>query len=434
MADAGSTTAGSAGVTARPSILAAGSWSLYDFANTIFSMNVTSLYFALWVTVDHGGEDILYSAASSLSMLIMAVVSPMLGAVSDQVGKRMPFLVFFTTVCVASTAAIGIFGNLWAGLLFFVIANSAYQSGLIYYDALLTAVSTEATRGRVSGAGVALGYAGAIVGILAVSPFVAAGGRVASFVPTATLFAVFAIPCFLFVRERTRNGAGNALALLFSGEAWRRATGQSLATLRHAQRYPGLARFLVARFFYTDAVNTVIAFMSVYAVRVGGFSDSELQLLLVVSTTFAVVGSFIYGFVADRLGPKRTLNIVLSQWAAALALAVVAPGKDLFWLVGALAGISMGSTWVCDRVFLLRLSPPQYVGEFFGLYGLAGKFSSIVGPMLWGAIVLVLAAYDVTKYRVAVFALLILLILGFAVLQGVSDRRRTWDGDELRYL
>jgi UMF1 family MFS transporter len=432
MAGVRETTAEEPSAAARPSALAAGSWALYDFANTIYSMNVTSLYFALWVTVDHGGEDILYSAASSLSMLLMAVASPLLGAVSDQVGRRLPFLAFFTTLCVVSTAAIGVAGNLWAGLVFFVVANSAYQSGLIYYDALLPEVSTERTRGRVSGAGVALGYAGAIAGILAVGPFVEAGGRVASFVPTAALFAVFAVPCFLFVRERARDGAKDALAMLFSGEAWRRATNQTLSTLRHAQRYPGLARFLVARFFYTDAVNTVIAFMSVYAVRVGGFSDSELRLLLVVSTSFAVAGSFVYGFLADRFGPKRTLNIVLTQWAAALALAVVAPNKELFWLVGALAGISMGSTWVCDRVFLLRLSPPQYVGEFFGLYGLAGKFSSIVGPMVWGAIVLALSAYEVTKYRVAVASLLVLLLAGFALLQGVSDHRRTWENEGRR--
>lgn len=424
---AGTRAAEELGTGARPSRLAAASWSLYDFANTVYSMNVTSLYFALWVTVDHGGEDILYSAASSLSMLLMAFASPVLGAVSDQVGRRVPFLVFFTAVCVGFTAAIGLVGDLWAGLLFFVVANSAYQSGLVYYDALLPEVSSERTRGRVSGLGVALGYAGAIVGILAVAPFVAAGGRVASFVPTAVLFAVFAVPCFLFVRERAREGATGAVGMLFSGEAWRKATAQTLATVRHAQRYPGLARFLVARFFYTDAINTVIAFMSVYAVRVGGLSDSELQVLLIVSTTFAVVGSFIYGFVADRLGPKRTLNIVLGQWAAALALAVLLQSKEMLWLVGALAGISMGSTWVCDRVFLLRLSPPQYVGEFFGLYALAGKFSSIVGPLVWGAIVLALAAYEITKYRAAVFALLLLLLLGYALLQGVSDHARRWD-------
>lgn len=421
---------GDATVEAKPSLLSTFSWSLYDFANTIFSMNVTSLYFALWVTVDHGGEDILYSTASSASMLLIALSSPVLGAVSDQVGRRLPFLVFFTTVCVLFTAGIGIVGNLWAGLLFFVVANYAYQSGLIYYDALLPVVSTERTRGRVSGIGVAMGYAGAIVGILAVSPFVEAGGRVASFVPTAALFAVFAIPCFLFVRERARDGARGARAVLFSAQAWRGALTQTVVTLRHARRFEGLLRFLVARFFYTDAVNTVIAFMSVYAVRVGGFSDTELKYLLIVSTTFAVAGSFAYGFVADRLGPKRTLNIVLSQWAVALALAAVVQSKELLWVVGAIAGLSMGSTWVCDRVFLLRLSPPQYVGEFFGLYGLAGKFSSIVGPMLWGAIVLALNAYDITKYRVAVFSLLVLLIVGAVILQGVSDHRRTWRGDE----
>ena len=414
-----------------PTKIAAFSWSLYDFANTIYSMNVVSLYFALWVTVDHGGEDILYSAATSISMLLIAFSSPILGAVSDQYGRRMPFLFFFTAVCCAFTAAIGLAGSLWLGLLSFVVANYAYQSGLIYYDSLLPEVSTERTRGRISGIGVALGYAGAIGGILAVRPFVAAGGRDAAFVPSAVLFFLFALPCLLFVRERLRGDRGGQLAVLLSGSTWREALGQTLHTVRHAREFVGLGRFLIARFLYTDAVNTVILFMSVYAVKVGGFDDADVQNLLIVSTTFAVAGSFVYGLVADRIGPKRTLNIVLAQWALALALAAVSQSKEMLWLVGPIAGASMGATWVADRVFLLRLSPPQYVGEFFGLYGLAGKFSSIIGPLVWGLIVLALQAYEVMKYRVAVVSLLVLLGLGFLILQGVSDHKRVWHKSSL---
>ncbi len=401
------------------------SWSLYDFANTIFSMNVVSLYFALWVTVDKGAPDLVYSVAASTSMLLIALTSPLLGAVSDQVGRRLPFLVFFTGVCVLATALIGLVNSLWLGLLFFMVANYAYQSGLIYYDSLLPAVSKPETQGRISGIGVAMGYAGAILGIVAVAPFVAAGGRSAAFLPTAVLFALFALPCFLFVKEKAKTQARGAAAL-FSLTQWRRATSQTLRTLRHARRYEGLLRFLLARFLYTDAINTVILFMSVYAVRVAGFNDGEVQLLLIISTTFAVLGSLVYGQVVDRWGPKRSLNVVLAQWAVALLLAALSYDKTLFWLVGPIAGLSMGSTWVCDRVFLLRLSPPQHVGEFFGLYGLAGRFSSIFGPLLWGAIVFVLQGWGDGRYRVAVLSLLVLLLAGAWVLQGVSDRKRVW--------
>ena len=144
------------------------SWALYDFANTIFAMNVLTLYFALWVTVDNGADDIVYSIAFSASMLAVAVVSPVLGATSDRYGRRIPFLILFTVICVAFTAPIGRLGGLPVALLFFAIANSAYQCGSVYYDSLLSTVSNESNRGRISGIGVALGYVGTIFGILMV--------------------------------------------------------------------------------------------------------------------------------------------------------------------------------------------------------------------------------------------------------------------------
>ena len=177
------------------------SWAFYDFANTIFSMNVISLYFALWVTVDHGGQDILYSVALSGSMFAVAISVPFFGAISDQTGKRVFPLTILTIISVVATALIGQSSQLLVGLFLFIIANYCYQSALVFYNGMLPDVARQSNVGMISGYGVALGYMGSIAGLLLVRPFVEAGGRSAAFLPTAILFLSFSIPCFFFVKD-----------------------------------------------------------------------------------------------------------------------------------------------------------------------------------------------------------------------------------------
>ncbi len=399
------------------------SWALYDFANTIFAMNVLTLYFALWVTVDNGADDIVYSIAFSASMLAVAVVSPVLGATSDRYGRRIPFLILFTVICVAFTAPIGRLGGLPVALLFFAIANSAYQCGSVYYDSLLSTVSNESNRGRISGIGVALGYVGTIFGILMVKPFVDAGGRGAAFLPTALLFLLFALPCFLLVKE-ARSNARWSSRLLQKGYA------QLMSTLRNARGHSNLLRFIGARFLYVDSVNTLLVFMAVYVTKVIGFTDDQVRWLLIISTTFAIVGSFIYGRVVDRIGPKKTLIIVLLQWALVFIASAATFHQPVFWVIGALAGIALGGTWTADRVFLTRLAPPERIGEFFGLYQLAGRFAAVIGPLVWGVTLWVLADWGSVRFRIAILALLVPLVLGFIVLLGVKERKEEGQGDE----
>ena len=188
-------------MTARPSRLSITSWIFYDFANTIFSMNVISLYFALWVTVDKGGRDIFYSITLSSSMLLVALSMPVFGAISDQTGERRRPLTLLTVICCIATALIGSADGLIEGLLFFFIANYCYQSSMVFYNGMLADMSQGDHGGVVSGLGVSAGYLGAIGGLIVVKPFVAEAGRTAAFLPTAAMFLFFALPCFIFVRD-----------------------------------------------------------------------------------------------------------------------------------------------------------------------------------------------------------------------------------------
>ena len=379
-------------------------------------MNIITLYFPLWVTVDKGGEDIVYSCALSLSMVMVALSMPLLGGLSDRMGRRMPFLIGLTLLSVFFTALIGTCNHLTLGLIFFVLANYGYHAALVPYDSLLPRVSRGFSVGKVAGIGVALGYVGAIAGIVMVKPFVTEAGRASSFIPTAFLFLVFSLPCFFLVKEEKKKVPA----------IWWRTIREEFThikeTLSHTKKYPGLLPFLIANFLYCDAVNTVIAFMAVYAHQVAGFDDAMIRNLLIVSTVFAAIGSLIFGWLTDRWGAKRTLTLVLYLWIVTLIAAIASFSPWTFWLVGFLVGCALGGTWVSARALVLDLSPPEKIGEIYGLYNMGGKFGFILGPLVWGFVVLVFEDLNTIKYRIAVGSLLLFLLAGLYLLKKVPDK------------
>ncbi len=439
--------------------LSTASWALYDFANTIFSMNIVTMYFAQWIIVDNKKEDIYYSTSYALSMFLVAVTMPLLGAISDAKGKRKPFLLTLTLGCIFSTILIGVISNnvggMEAGVLLalalFVIANFCYEGGLVFYNALLPEVSTKANIGKVSGLGVSLGYVGAIVGLLLVKPFVEGslfgvkvpfsdgGGREKAFIPTAFFFLLFSIPTFLWVKERATGGL-NEEKMRIKAAFLRLWEGIS-----NTQKYPGVLRFLIANFFVADAIATVSIFMAVYAQLVMGLPDSIKIWFFIVSTTSAVVGSFLCGYVTDFVGPKKTLFFVIIGWILSLSVVIFISDTTVFWIMGSLVGILLGSTWTASRPLLTSLAPKEILGQFFGLYSLSGKAAAILGPVIWGLVILYFKAdtamvqnvisflgnlglvfngqvIGTIQYRFAVGALVLMMIAGLIIFVKVPDR------------
>lgn len=430
-----------------PSNKAAFSWILYDFANTIFSMNVVSMYFALWITVDNKMSDVWVGIANSSSMLLVALTLPFLGVMSDLAGRRVPYLIRMTLLSCGATAMMGgaaiILGKgehlALASLVLFVIANYAYQGGLVFYNALLPDVSSTQSMGKISGYGVALGYLGAIIGLMMVEPFVTGEmmgmkvpflsgedgtgyGRAAAFIPTAVLFLVFSLPAFFLIAETKRPSPHLALTekLRFSLRRVREA-------LVDTGRYPGVRRFLVAKYLYEDAISTVIVFMAVYSVKVVGMEESERTLFFIVSTISAMAGGFLAGLLVDRVGSRRTLELSLVLWIVCLLGIALLDDKTIFWIMGSLLGICLGSTWTSERPFFVSLVPRELLGGFFGLYSLSGKLAAIVGPLIWGATVHFLSPHGKIAYRVAVLSLALMALAGLVVLCGVRPAKNTFD-------
>ncbi|MEO5885215.1 MAG: MFS transporter [Candidatus Limnocylindrales bacterium] len=416
---------GLAGLTPSGRAIVPVAWSLYDFANTIFSFAVVSGAIGLYLNDQFGPRDgaIYLSVSVALSVGLNAIVSPILGAMSDRAGRRMPYLLFFTALCILATFFTADVAPL-LGLGLFVVANFAYQAALIYYDATLKTVSFPTTRGRLSGIGTAIGYCGTVaVGLLI---FLLDIPVVDRFRLTALLYLLFAVPIFLVVREP--RPVGEAPLGVRDVVA---SVGQLRRSIAHAREVPGLGRFLLGRFFYSDAVNTVIVVMSVVTTEALGVSDATANVILLLLTVVAIGMSFVWGWLCDRIGPKRTLVVVLVSWAVGLVLGGVAIGFGSaglvpFLVAGAILGSGLGGVTVADRVLMVRLSPPERIGEFFGLYGLVGKGSQVIGTLLYGlTIALLLNTIGIAAYQIAVLSLLVTMVIGLWLIWPVRD---DWTG------
>jgi len=414
------------------------SWILYDLANTIFSMGVVSVYFSLYVREAVGSQraDSVYGIITAVSMGMIFIISPLLGAMTDRARRRMPFLLWSTLACCACTALFAR-GAFAVSAVLFIAANAAYQAGLQFYDAMLPEVTTEENRGRIGGIGVGVGYLGSYIAV-GIGLLFATMDYALYFTIVAAAFLVFAIPCLVFVRER---GNPNPRPI-FGWQMIRESTRQTIETLRQGHQYPGLLRFLLGRVFYTDAINTVIAFMSLYTANVAvstglGPSEAKAQagMVMLLAISFAVVGGFMWGWVVDRIGPKRTLTIVLYLWMATFVLAASIGLLRLpigyLYVVASLAGIALGGVWSADRPYMLRLTPPDRVGEFYGLYGMVGRFSAITGPVLWAATTYIAVERggmsELTGQAWAIITLLLMVVVSVVILRKVTDEKRDWD-------
>jgi UMF1 family MFS transporter len=402
-------------------------WALYDFANTIFSYAVITRYFNDWITDERGEPDWSVGLMNFVVALALVLTLPVSGAIGDRYGRRKPFLVAFTLLCVGATAALGVVDTTIGALVVAGVAIFAFQNALAHYDPLLADVAPERLRGRVSGIGIGAGYVGVLLALGVLAVLVPEDENQRAFLPTAVMFLVFSLPCFLLVRERRPRAPGAELA-----GAARAALTQLRSTLATARRYADVGRFLIARFLYVDAIGTVIVFMVVYADRVGELSGAAKSALLGLSVVFAALGALAAGAAVERVGPKRVLMVILGALVVAMLGTAAIGGATVLWVTGPVVGIALGTVWTSDRVFLLRLAPAEYRGEFFGLYGLVGKLSSGVGPLvLWGGTILLLddlldVASKASASRVAVAVLAVAALAGAVALRPLSDEPRRW--------
>ena len=401
-------------------------WALFDASLAPFSVLVVtvgySTYFKEIVAGGARSGDFLWGLASSISMLLVAVTAPILGAHADRTATKRPFLIAATAlmvVCTALLATVGP-GMVVLGMFLFILANVGFQGGQVFYNAFLPEVSAEQTLGRVSGFSFAMGYAGALISLAAALPYYRHAGGAGDPIPGRGLFlvaalgtAMVALPTLLFLRDAPRPTADPDTES--GGPPWRETVDRLRRTLSDLRRQRNAFRFLLAYLVYMDAISTMIAFTAIYARTTIGLSLSTIVALFLVSQLTAIPGALVFGRLADRVGAKPTISGILGLWILILILALLARGLSMFLVVGLLAGVGTGSLQAVSRSMMSQLSPRDRQAEFFGFYAVAGRVSAVIGPVLFGGLSTLTG-----NQRIAIGALAVMIAVALLLLQRVG--------------
>ncbi|GIK23154.1 MAG: MFS transporter [Ignavibacterium sp.] len=390
-------------------------WTLFDFANTSFSIVVVTFVYAVYFkkVVAEGKPigDLYWSIGTSLAMIITAIISPVLGAIADYSAGKKRFLLFFTLLCIAATSLLFFIGRgeVFWGVVLFVLANIGFEAGLVFYDSFLPEITEPKNFGRVSGYGFAMGYLGSLATLAIIYPFIQAEMIKESFPVAALFFLIFAIPLFVYLKDN-RKIKSEKVSYFNIGvsRVWN--------TISNLKNYKNLAIFLLAYFFYIEGVNTIIFFSGNYASTTLGFTESELLIFFLTVQTTAIAGSVILGIIADSIGQKKTIIITLIMWLVTVLFAYLAQDKSSFYIVGLIAGAAMGSSQSTSRSLMSKLTPPEKKTEFFGFYSFFGKSSAIIGPLVFGFV-----SFISGDQRLAIFSIGIFFLTGLIILLWVND-------------
>ena len=396
---------------------------------------VYATYFTQTFAEDADRGTVLWSRGITISSLIIALISPVLGALADRSGLRRRFLAAATLVSVGATAWLAFIvpgsGNaVLAALSLFVVANVGFEVGMVFYNAFLPQVSTPRTIGRISGYAWGLGYAGglvclvfALLGLIGLgdgAPWLSLstedGFNVrASNLLVAGWFLLFSLPALVLLRdEEVRRSDVSTGGLVASVRGAFQDIGRTLTRIRE---FKDIVRFLVARLIYNDGLITVFAFGGVYAAGTFGMDTAEVIVFGIALNVAAGLGAFLFGLLDDRLGGRTTVLCSLVGLFVCSLVAVAAPNKAWFWGAALVLGLFMGPNQSASRSLMARFAPQRYESEFFGFFAFSGKATAFLGPMLLG---LITAGYG---QRAGVSVVLVFFLVGGLLLLRVDEAR-----------
>ena len=408
------------------------SWCLFDWANSAFPTVITTFVFATYFTTTVAESTITGTAAwghaQSFAALIIALLGPALGAIADRGGRRKPWLLAFTALCVA--ACVGLWftqperGDVILALTFVVLGTVGFEIGMVFYNALLPEIAAPERLGRLSGWGWGMGYAGglaclsvALVGFIQTdAPWFGLAAGTAEPVQATTLLvaawvSLFALPLFLWTPDKPRGER--------TLEALRNGLVTLVNTLCNIRRYAQTARFLLARMIYSDGLNTLFAFGGIYAAGTFGMALEEVILFGIAINVTAGIGAACFAWLDDDIGPKRTILIALGGLIGFGGALLLASGKVWFWALALPLGLFVGPAQAASRSFMARLAPPHMRAEMFGLFAFSGKATAFLGPLFlaWATL-----AFD--SQRAGMATIIVFLAVGFVLLLPLRDPGR----------
>lgn len=413
-------------------------WYLYDFGNSAFAAVILLAVYATYFqgTVVGGAEGSrLWGLSIGVAMLIVAIISPVLGAVADFSASKKEFLFFFTGLCVIFTALLFFVreGNIFTGMLFLILAEIGYRSSQVFYDAILPDIAEPDEMGRISGNGWAIGSFGGIVCLLIVLALIMLiGGQFVvriSFVITAVFFAISTIPMILWYKN---HGTKHKLA---AGESHVSIAFSRLTrTFKEIKKFRELIKFFVAFLIYNDGIIMTLDFAAIYGAVMYGLSSQQLIIFMIIVQITSVIGAYLFGLLADKVQGKISLSISLLMMIAVIVALFFNKTLTGFFILGGLAGFALTGVQSVSRMLVGQLSPRPRAGEFYGFFAMIGRTSSFIGPAVYGWIAAELAlmyegrgmlveAAEKTGQQIAMQTVNIFLIIGLVLLMVVNFKK-----------
>lgn len=403
-------------------------WWFYDWGNSAFTTLVVtfiySTYFSQSLAASPEVGTVLWSRAMGVSALLIAIFSPIFGAMADRGGSRRSSLRLASLLCIVPTAALAFVKpgqphTVFLALLLFVAANTAYEIAIVFYNAYLPELAPPGQSGRVSGYGWGLGYVGGILCLLAALVLLV-GDRPLLPLPTATglhiratnlltalWFFLFSLPFLLLAPTDSRPRPSATFA---------EARAELTATFRSLRRFRQVSRFLLAHLIYNDGLVTIFAFGGIYAAGTFGMTIAEVVLFGIALNVAAGLGAFLFGHLEDAIGGKPTILLTLVGLTLATLTAALAPDRFWFWLAGLTVGLFVGPNQSASRALMGRLTPASHRSQFFGFFTLSGKVTAFLGPLLLGS-----ATALFHSQRAGIATIIPFFLLGGFLLWSVHD-------------
>ncbi len=408
------------------------SWCLYDWAIAPFPVLITTFIFATYFTEKVAVNKIvgttLWGEANGFAGLFVALISPFLGAIADQEGRRKPWLLILTILIIISSAALwfvqpNTHSVVWA-LFWVVLGTAGIETSTVVYNAMLNELAPPHYLGRLSGWGWGSGYAGGLVAlIIALYFFIFHGStwfgldestaehiRITGPLVAAWVI-IFSWPLFYFTPDRPSTG----LSLIKATKMGLKSLGRILSLLKG--KYKVILIFLIARMFYIDGLITIFSFGGIYAAGQFHMSIAEVIQFGIAMNVAAGIGAAIFGWLDDARGPKITILLTLLLMILCGIGILIVYQKIWFWVLGMGLSLGVGPVQAASRSLLIRISPPEIIAELFGLYNFSGKATAFAGP--W---VLALATHWFNNQRIGLSTVFFFMITGGILLLVVKVR------------
>lgn len=406
------------------------SWLIYDFGNSFFVTAISGLFLAQWLILDNKLDDIWYGAGFSIATIFVLISSPYFGTWSDKIGKRMPFLkwttialfIFNGLIAVVALSGLPMIQRAFIILGLSIVVQYLYQMSLIFYNSLLKEISTEKNRGKISGIGEGFNSLGWLFGSVALLPFangaitlIGNPGRHQVFLPAFVISTFLMLPLLFMFKEQPQ---------MIENQEQKPVGKKTIEGIRQLfNKNKNVGIFLIAFSLISDIILTLTLYFAVVMDALYKINDNTKTLILGINLICIIVFGYIFGRLADRIGHKLILVISCFLLIGIMTVFFFSSSMSMLYLMAIVAGAGGGGYYVVSRSLMIKISPIKQLGEYFGFYSTFARTASVIAPLVWGGITLLLRNYLVLKYQVAGMVMVGLLILGTLILLKVKEEK-----------